>query len=137
MKNVQILKVAHALIAGARGEAGGAPSKDSVFGVALVQGNVMTFGGRRGGVLRFKTEKKVNLDAVLSKFQGKLSGNPFGKNVVGCYTEITDAAALEALIPNTAEVIGKGYYKAMAHGKLNTNSTKKVAKAAKVAEVAA
>ena len=76
MKNVQILKVAHALIAGTRGEKGGAASKDSVFGVALVQGNVVTFGGRRGGVLRFKTEKKTNLDGALAKFAGKLTGNP-------------------------------------------------------------
>jgi hypothetical protein len=131
MKNVQILAVAHALIAGARGAAGGAPSKDSVFGIATVQGNLCSFGGRRGGVLRFKTEKKANLEAVMAKFEGKLTGNPFGKQVEGCYAQVTDAAALEALIPNTAETIGRGYYKAMSAGKLNTNSTKKVAKVAK------
>ena len=125
MKNVQILKVAHALIAGARGVAGGAPSKDSVFGVALVNGNVTTFGGRRGGVLRFKTEKKVNLEGALAKFASKLTGNPFGKQVIGCYTEVIDAAALETLIPNTAEVIGKGYYTAMGTGKLNNRATAK------------
>jgi hypothetical protein len=55
MAKIEILAVAHALIAGARGEAGGAPSKDSVVGVALVQGNLVTFGGRRGGVLRYFT----------------------------------------------------------------------------------
>jgi hypothetical protein len=133
MKNVQILAVAHALIAGARGENGGAPSKDSVFGIATVQGNLCSFGGRRGGVLRFKTYKKTDIDAVLKKFEGKLTGNPFGKNVEGVYA-VVEGAALETLIPNTAETIGKGYYKAMAGGKLNTNSTKK--KPAKVAEAA-
>jgi hypothetical protein len=133
MKNVQILAVAHALIAGARGENGGAPSKDSVFGIATVQGNLCSFGGRRGGVLRFKTYKKTDIDAVMKKFEGKLTGNPFGAKVEGVYAHVTDAAALEALIPNTAETIGRGYYKAMAGGKLNTNSTKKKAKVAAAA----
>ena len=132
MKNVQILAVAHALIAGARGENGGAPSKDSVFGVATVQGNLCSFGGRRGGVLRFKTYKKTDIDAVLKKFEGKLTGNPFGKNVEGVYA-VVEGAALETLIPNTAETIGRGYYKAMAGGKLNTNSTKKKAKVVEAA----
>ena len=129
MKNVQILAVAHALIAGARGENGGAPSKDSVFGIATVQGNLCSFGGRRGGVLRFKTYKKTDRDAVMAKFESKLSGNPFGANMVGCYEKLT-GAALEVMFPDVEVVIGKGYYKAMGTGKLNTRSTKKVAKAA-------
>ena len=128
MQNVQILAVAHALINGTRGDKGGAPSKDSIFGVATVQGNLCSFGGRRGGVLRFKTYKKTDVAAVMAKFEGKLTGNPFGAKVEGCYAQVTDAVALETLIPNTNVVIGKGYYKAMGTGKLNTRATKKAAK---------
>ena len=124
MANVQIVKFGHALIQGYRGEKGGAPSKDSVFGVALIQGNVVTFGGRRGGTLRYKTERKVNLEAIIAKFDGKVAGNPFGK-VQGGYTEINDPVVIEALIADYINVIGKGFYKAMREGKLNTNSTKK------------
>jgi len=127
MAKIEILAVAHALIAGARGEAGGAPSKDSVVGVALVQGNVVTFGGRRGGVLRYFTHKKAELSAVMTKFEGKLTGNPFGKNVVGCYERVTDEAALAALIPNIEETVCKGYYKAMSNRKLNIKRGSKAA----------
>lgn len=127
MAKIEILAVAHALIAGARGEAGGAPSKDSVVGVALVQGNLVTFGGRRGGVLRYFTHKKAELASVMTKFERKLTGNPFGAQVAGCYAQVTDAAALEALIPNIEETVCKGYYKAMSHKKLNIKRGSKTA----------
>jgi len=133
MKNVEIIAVAHALVQGTRGANGGAASKDSVFGVAKIQGNLVTFGGRRGGVLRFKTERKVDLDKVMDKFNGKLTGRPFGKNVDATYNDVTKAEDREALLPNLAETVGRGFYKAMANKKLNTNSTKPKAKVAEVA----
>lgn len=126
MANVQIIFAAHAMISGARGTAGGAPSKDSIVGVALVQGNVVSFGGRRGGVLRYKTYLKANLAQVLAKFESKLTGNPFGKNVVGCYTKIEESA-FDMLVPDLTNTVCRGFYKAMANKKLNTRSTKKQA----------
>ena len=136
MANVQILGLAHAMFNGARGEAGGAPSKDSVFGIALVQGNLISFGGRRGGTLRFKTYKKTELEKQTARFVAKLSGNPFGKNVAACYTQVTDAVVMADLVGADFEAkLGTAYYKAMANKKLNTYS--RVPKAAKVAEVVA
>ena len=128
---VEILKVGHAMFLGARGEAGGAPSKDSVFGVARIQGNLVTFGGRRGGFLRFKTYKKDQLDAQLARFDKKLASKPFGKNVDATYNLITDAKVkAELLGADFDEALGKNYYKAMANKKLNTYSRKPKATAA-------
>jgi hypothetical protein len=127
MAKIEILAVAHALIAGNRGAAGGAPSKDSVVGVALVQGNLVTFGGRRGGVLRYFTHKKLEMAAVMQKFESKLSGTPFGKQVAGCYAQVTDPEVMATLVPNIEETVCKGYYKAMANKKLNIKRGSKAA----------
>lgn len=114
--NVQILKVGHALVQGARGDAGGAPSKDSVFGVALIQGNLVTFGGRRGGVLRFKTYRKTDISSVLAKFDGKTVKAQGGF----AYKDVTNTDSLV-----TGDALAKMFYKAMANRKLNTRSTQK------------
>lgn len=121
MARIEILKVGHAMFLGARGEAGGAPSKDSVFGVALIQGNLVTFGGRRGGFLRFKTYKKDQLDAQLARFDKKLASKPFGKDVDATYNLITDdTVKTEMLGADFDEKLGKNFYKAMGNKKLNT-----------------
>jgi hypothetical protein len=135
MANVQILGLAHAMFNGVRGEAGGAPSKDSIFGIALVQGNLISFGGRRGGTLRFKTYKKTERDAQTARFTKKLSGNPFGKNIDAHYTQVNDAVVMAELVGADFEAkLATAYYKAMANKKLNTYS--RVPKAAKQAVVA-
>lgn len=131
MAKVEILKVGHALIAGKRGEEGGAPSKDSIWGVATVQGNVVAFWGRRGGKLRFKTATKKDLGKMLSIFEAKVAGKHKGF----AYEDLSDNAALiEERLPNLAEMVGKTYYKDMANGKLNaakrTAAKQKEAKAA-------
>jgi hypothetical protein len=124
MANVQILKVGHAFFEGARGARGGAPSKDSICGVALVQGNLVTFGGRRGGELRYKTEKKINRTQVLANFDRKLVGNPFGKDIDAVYSELKTESERTVMVPGLTEMVGKGFYRAMAAGKLNTRATK-------------
>jgi hypothetical protein len=131
---VEILKVGHAMFLGARGEAGGAPSKDSVFGVAVVQGTVLTFGGRRGGTLRFKTYKKDELEAQLARFDKKLAGRPFGKNVDATYNLLDAAAQAELLGADFATQLGKGFYAATFNKKLNTYSRVPKAKAAPATE---
>ncbi len=130
MATIQIIGLAHAMFNGARGDNGGAPSKDSIFGLCLIQGNVVTFGGRRDGTLRFKTYKKPELEAQTDRFNAKLSGNPFGKNIPACYTQVTDVAVRNELVgADFEEKLVKGFYKAMANKKLNTYSRKpKVAK---------
>jgi hypothetical protein len=120
MAKVEILRVGHALIAGKRGDNGGAPSKDSVFGVAKVQGNLVTFGGRRGGMLRFKTYKKDALESVLAFYAKKLTGKDKGF----AYKDLDAAAQVETLGADFEANLGKMFYKAMGNGKLNTRSTK-------------
>lgn len=126
MTNVQILNVAHAFISGARGDAGGSPSKDSVFGLALIQGNLVSFSGRRGGVLRFKTYKKAEMTVQRARFEKKLTGNPFGKDVAATY-ELLTGVARDVMLPGFAETVGKGFYTAMANKKLNTYKGKECA----------
>jgi hypothetical protein len=125
MAKVEILKVGHALVAGVRGDKGGAPSKDSVWGLAFVGSTLVKFFGRRGGVLRFKTEKKANLPEALAMFEDKLAGKGLEYN----YSEVAPKN-FESLVPNLNEVVGKGYYAAVKAGKLNNRATAKVAKAA-------
>lgn len=118
---IEILRVGHALIQGKRGDAGGAPSKDSVFGVAVINDNVISFGGRRGGTLRYKTYKRADKEAVLEKFAFKLTGKDKGF----AYDDLTDNAAAQAelLGADFAASIKTGYYKAMAAKKLDTRKT--------------
>ena len=135
MAKVQLIGVAHAMFLGARGEAGGAPSKDSIFGLALIQGNLVSFGGRRGGTLRFKTYKKAELEAQTARFNAKLSGKPFGANIDAHYNLVSEAAMPELLGADFAEKMAKNFYKAMANKKLNTYT--RVPKAQRLALAAA
>jgi hypothetical protein len=132
---VEILGVGHAMFLGARGEAGGAPSKDSIFGIARIQGNLVSFGGRRGGTLRFKTYKKDELEAQTARFNAKLGGKPFGAKIDAHYTQVTEAAMTELLGDDFAEKLGKNFYKAMGNKKLNTYTRK--SKAQRQSQVAA
>lgn len=71
---VQILRVGHALVQGSRGDAGGAPSKNSIWGVATVGASLVTFSGRVGGTLRFKARHTSMKDAMITLFGDKLEG---------------------------------------------------------------
>lgn len=124
MAKVEILKVGHALVAGVRGEKGGAPSKDSIWGLAFVGSTLVKFFGRRGGVMRFKTEKKANLPDALAMFEDKLAG----KGMDYSYSEVAPKN-FESLIPDLANTVSKGYYAAVKAGKLNNRATAKASKA--------
>lgn len=118
MAQVQILKVATALVQGARGERGGAPSKDSVMGLAQIDNALVKFAGRRGGVMHFKTEPLAKKDTVLADFEGKLTKT--FKSTEGLpyqYTVTTD----EVIAPS---VLATQFYKARSAAKVNTRSTK-------------
>lgn len=119
-----ILALGHAFVKGVRGEAGGAPTKDSIWGIAQVGNTLVTFSGRRGAEsFRFSTHKKVELESLKSKFQDKL----LGKGIWYSYQDKT--AFADQLVPNIHEKVQKGYYKAVANGKLNIE--RKLAKNAK------
>jgi hypothetical protein len=135
--NVQILGVGHATFLGARGEAGGAPSKDSIFGVAIIYNSLVTFGGRRGGTLRFKTYKKNELDAQVARFQKKLSGKPFGAKIDAHYTQVTDEAMALLLGADFADKLAKNYHGATFAKKLNTYTRIPKAKRLEMAAAAA
>lgn len=118
MAQVQILKVATALVQGARGERGGAPSKDSVMGLAQIGKTLVKFAGRRGGVMHFKTEPLAQKDAVLASFESKLTktfksteGLPYQYTVTT--DEVIDGATLS-----------KQWGQACREAKVNTRSTK-------------
>jgi hypothetical protein len=113
--NVEILGFGHALIEGDRGARGGKPSKDSVWGFALVRGALVTFGGRRGGALRFKAFKKTDLETVQAQWEVKKAGSDKGFS----YTAIEDEAAREALFPDLIGAVSKGYVKATIGKKIN------------------
>lgn len=113
--SVEVLKVGHAFINGERGEKGGAPSKDSIWGVAKISGNPVKFFGRRGGKLRFKVEKRSHLDEALAMFNDKVEG----KGMKYHYDDITRKTDLETL----ASKISVDFRTAKKEGKLNTRST--------------
>ena len=122
----QIISLAHAFVLGARGEAGGAPSKDSIWGIAQVGNTLVSFSGRRGAeTLRYMTHKQVEMEALKQKFADKLAG----KNIWYSYADKT--GSVDQLIPGLAEQIGSGYYKAVAARKINnTRKTQALKKAA-------
>jgi hypothetical protein len=128
MANVQILAVGRALVQGARGARGGAPSKDSVWGLAQIDNSLVKFFGRTGGALRYKTEPLSAKAAALDTFQTKLTV-PFKTNggEPAVYSDVT--ATAEQVVPGLAETVRKGFYKARSAGKVNTRSTAAAKKA--------
>jgi hypothetical protein len=121
MANVQILKVGHALVQGERGEKGGKPSKDSIWGVAMIYDRLVTFSGRRNAVVfKFKTHRKADMENVLALYAQKLEG----KDVKGTqYVDIGGDAAQELLVPGLVERVREGFNKAKKAGKIDTRST--------------
>lgn len=103
MSQVQILAVGHALLAGPRGEAGGAPSKDSIWGFAQVGRSLVSFSGRRGGKLKFWKENSKDLAALQAKFKEKKAGI----SVTVAYKDVTKK--FEKVDPTLIERIDQGF----------------------------
>lgn len=118
---VQILKVGHALVQGVRGEKGGAPSKDSIWGVAKVGTKVVKFFGRNGGKLRFKTERDT--EACLAMFQKKVKGEGMSYHYTDVTSKLHDNAELQ-------KKISVEFRHAKRDGKVNARSLEKKAKKA-------
>ena len=138
MAKVEIIKLGHAFHKGERGsKEGGAPSKDSLWGIAFVGGSLVTFGGRRNGKQRFKARKKTDLPALIDQFNNeKITGYPFGKNLDCRYSEV-DPAKYNSVMENLEDTISKQYYAAVKAGSINKRATQKADDAPAAAKPAA
>lgn len=138
---IAILKVGHALVAGERGEKGGAPSKDSVFGVAEImmfgKPQLVTFGGRRGGMQKFKAYPAAEKDLQLARYEQKTVKAAGGF----AYTDLVvdSDAYVEVLGANFAETLHKMYTVNFSKKNVNRRAFDKApaAKAPKAATVEA
>lgn len=109
MANVQVLALAHFYETGDRGWRGGAPSSDKVWGVAKIQGTLVSFWGRRNGKLKFKTHT-AGLFPVVSKLREKVAKG---------YRELGPRMTNE-LCPSLVADMTRFYYSDLARGKVNT-----------------
>lgn len=118
MANVQITHFAHFYNEGFRGAVlNQAPQNDKVWGIAMIDGKLVNFWGRRNGKLRFKTRflsEKHEVEAVyFEKIGGRTSGD--------VYTAIKNADRIRELCPSLVQDVTKHFYSDMSRGKLNTN----------------
>jgi hypothetical protein len=117
MSQVEIVKFAVFYNDGARGNAGGAPQNDKVWGIARVDGKLMTFNGRRGGKLSFKTRYNHEMEVCLDKWSEKTGKRRDGGDI---YTELS-GPMIKMVAPTIEADIVKGFYSKMSRGMLNTN----------------
>lgn len=108
---IAILALGHAFVEGERGAAGGAPSKNSIWGVARVNKELVTFSGRINGKLRIKVETSSEAD-LMHMFKAKKAGLGMSYS----YTDITKKAG--KLVPDLTERLVADYNEAKADGKL-------------------
>lgn len=111
--SIELVALGHALVKGARGEAGGAPSKDSIWGIAKVGGEMITFSGRREGKLRIMVESGSEAD-LLATFKAKKAG----LGMTYHYADVTKKAG--KVVPDLMERLVTDYNDAKAGGKINT-----------------
>jgi hypothetical protein len=117
MAQVEIIKFGVVYNEGARGLAGGAPKNDKVYGIARVDGKLMTFNGRRNGKLSFKTRYNHEMDVCLAKWAEKTGGRTDGGDI---YTELK-GPMIKMVAPSIEKDIVTGFYSKMSRGMLNTN----------------
>lgn len=114
MAVVTILALGHALVEGVRGEQGGAPSKNSIWGVAQVDDRLVTFSGRMNAkILRYKEFPESQKAEVMAMFADKQSG----KGMDYRYVDITEAHEQE--VPGLVRQINIGFFQAVAENKVN------------------
>lgn len=102
---------------GERGARGGAASNDKVWGIAVVNGTLVNFWGRRNGVLKFKTFPKGTERKAAAKWAEKIGGRTDGGDV---YTPVTNEAMRRTLCPSLEQDVRSYYFRAMSKGTLNT-----------------
>lgn len=117
MANVEIIKFGVVYNEGARGEAGGAPKNDKVWGIAKIDNNLVTFNGRRGGKLSFKTRYAHEIGVCMEKWAEKTGARRDGGDI---YTELK-GPMIKMVAPSIDADLVKGFYSKMSRGMLNTN----------------
>lgn len=114
MANIQILALGHALVEGTRGEQGGAPSKNSIWGVAQIDDRLVTFSGRMNAkILRYKEFPASKKNEVMAMFADKQAG----RGMEYRYVDITEAHEQE--VPGLVRQINIGFFQALAENKVN------------------
>lgn len=117
MSQVKIVKLAHFYNEGSRGNKGGAPSNDKIWGIAEIDNKLVNFWGRREGKLKFKTRFKNEMNKVLTKYNEKIGDRTDGGDI---YTPINNMNMAATLCPTLLTTIASHFYSDMANGKLNT-----------------
>lgn len=118
MAQVQVLQFCAFYNEGVRGAYGGASQNDKVWGIAQVGTTLVTFWGRRNGVLRFKTQAStpVNKTDLMMQFAQRCSNRRNRDR----YTPVSNPSMRDALCPDLAGQITRHYFSGMARGTLNT-----------------
>lgn len=116
---VDLIAFAHYYNEGARGARGGAASNDKVWGVARIDGKLVNFWGRRGGVLKFKTFFAAEEGKVMQKYAEKTGDRRDGGDI---YTAVKPTSPLvNVLVPDLHTKISSYFYKGLRAGTVNTN----------------
>ena len=91
---------------------------DKIWGIAQVENTLVTFWGRRGNTLRFKTQAKTtaNYSDLLVQFIERTDPRRKGDSYTACSNE----AMIERLCPDLKTQIASDYYRGMSRGTLNT-----------------
>lgn len=98
-------------------EQAGVRGSDKIWGIAQVENTLVTFWGRRGSTLRFKTHLKS--PSKLSQLRGEFSDR-CNRRSGDRYTPISNPGMIQSLVPNLASQISSNFYSAMSRGTLNT-----------------
>lgn len=118
MAKVEVLEFCAFYREGVRGAYGGAPQNDKVWGIARVEKTLVTFWGRRNGVLRFKTQANTpaNHTDLMMQFASRCSNRRSRDR----YTPVSNLSMRDLLCPDLQGQISRHYYSAMSRGTLNT-----------------
>lgn len=112
---VEVLAFGHCYSEGERGAQGGAPSNDKVWGIARIDGKLVTFNARRLGKLSFKTAFGHELPKLEAKFREK-------QDVTrkDAYVAVKSPAMINTLWPTLNADLVHDFYSKMSRGMLNT-----------------
>ncbi len=115
---VEVVKFGAFYNEGARGANGGAAKNDKVWGIAKINGSLVTFWGRRNGKLKFKTMPgSAGARAAEAKWAEKIGGRTDGGDV---YMSVSNEGVRSMLCPTLKQDLTTFFYSDMALGKLNT-----------------
>jgi hypothetical protein len=114
---VEVVKFGTFYKEGTRGSTGGAAQNDKVWGIAKVNGSLVTFWGRRNGKLKFKTMPgQAGKMKAENTWAEKTNPNRNGD----VYMPVNREDMRNLFCPTLTDDLTSFFYSAMATGKLNT-----------------